>query len=191
MARGLYVGDQLPPLDTAARAAVNTFTAAQDVYGAPQKILPKSRQEVGLTLDLEAYGTVSTTGSPTFSVGFGIGASALSATGLVVLAQTQLAAYPVATVTLAPWHIHWQGVLRAIGPGATGGSFYGSGYADLANTVTPFSTIVTWVMPTTDALKTVGFDCTADRALNVIAQWGTSSASNSVVVQEFVAKATS
>jgi len=190
MARGLYVVDQLPPIDVASRAAVNTFTTFQDVYGAPQKIIPKSRMDVGMTLDVEAFGQVSTTGSPTFSLGVWFNGGALAAP-TTILAQTQLAAYPVATVTGAYWHLHWMGVLRAIGTGAAGGTWHGHGYADIANTVTPFSTQVTWIMPTTLALRTVTCDVTADRAIGVGAAWGTSSASNTITVDELYVKAMS
>lgn len=196
MARGLYVIAQLPPIDTVTRGPFNTFTTFADVYGAPQKILPKSVMEPGLSLELEAYGEVSTTGSPTFSLGFYInGGASTGPTTLVapttIIAQTQLAAYPVATVTSAPWHAHWQGVLRSVAAGAAGvatATWHGSGYADLGNTVTPFSTMVTWCMPTTLALRTFTADATTDQEVGVGAQWGTSSASNSISVTEFFVK---
>jgi hypothetical protein len=190
MARGLYVVDQIGPIDVTSRAAVNTFTAFQDVYGAPQKIIPKSRLDVGLTLDVEAFGEVSTTGSPTFSLGLWFNGAALVAP-TTILAQTQLAAYPVATVTGAPWRLRWQGTLRLIGTGAAGGTWLGQGFADIGNTVTPFSTMLTWVMPTTKALRTVTCDVTADRAIGIGAAWGTSSASNTITVDEFTVKCTS
>ena len=96
MARGLYVVDQLPPIDTADRAAVNTFTTFQDIYGAPQKIIPKSRMDVGLSIDLEAWVDWSTTLTPTMSCGFWFNGAALAAP-TTILCQTQLAAAPVAT----------------------------------------------------------------------------------------------
>jgi hypothetical protein len=190
MARGLYVVDQLGPIDVTSRAAVNTFTTFQDIYGSPQKIIPKSRMDAGLQLDVEAFGEVSTTGSPTFSLGVWFNGAALAAP-TTILGQTQLAAYPVATVTGAPWHLHWMGTLRLIGTGAAGGTWQGSGYVDLGNTVTPFSTTVSWVLPTTKALRTVTCDVTADRAIGIGAAWGTSSASNTVTVDTLFVKAQS
>jgi len=188
MARGLYVVDQLPPIDTADRAAVNTFTTFQDIYGAPQKIIPKSRMDVGLTLDLEAWVDWSTTGTPTMSCGFWFNAAPLAPNPATILCQTQLAAAPVATVTGGSVHMHAMATLRAIGTGAAGGSWDTEGYADITNTVTPFSTTVTWVMPTTRALRTATCDVTADRAIGVGWAWGTSAAANSVFVKEFYAK---
>jgi hypothetical protein len=187
MARGLYVVDQLPPLDYSARAAVNTFTTFQDVYGAPQKIIPKSRLEEGLCLELFAHGEYSTTGTPTASVGFWFNGAALAAP-TSILGQTQLAAPGGTTVTSGHWEAYWYGVLRAIGTGASGGSWKGRGWARLASSTTPFNTDVNWPMPTTLALSTIACDVTADRAVGVGWQWGTSSSSNTVTVDAFMAK---
>jgi hypothetical protein len=192
MARGLYVVDQLGPIEIADRPTLTTFTTFADICGGPQKILPKSRMDAGLTLDLEAWVDWSTTGTPTISMGFywGVGASVqgtMNSTG-TILAQTQLAAAPVATTTGGTAHMHWMGTLRAIGPGATGGTIHGNGYADLTNTVSPFSTTATWVMPTTKALRTVTLDTTADKSLAVGWAFGTSNAANAVIVTDFYAK---
>jgi hypothetical protein len=95
MARGLYVIDQLGPIELADRPAFNTFTTFADVYGAPQKILPRSICDAGLTLDLEAWVSWSQR-TPTISARFYINGnpSGSSATTLVapttILCQTQL-----------------------------------------------------------------------------------------------------
>lgn len=185
MARGLYVTDMLGPVDTVARPAVNTFTAFQDVYGAPQKILPKIRMEVGLVIELWAGGTFGTTGTPTASGGFWINGAALAAP-TSILGQSQLAVTGGTTQASAPWNAYLRAVLRANGTGASGGSFRViAGFFKIATTTTPFNTLAEWNVPTTDALRTVTFDCTADRAVGVGWQWGTSSASNTVTVDEF------
>jgi hypothetical protein len=193
MARGLYVVDQLPPIDTVSRAAFNTFTSFADIYGAPQKIIPKSRQDVGLTLELFAHGEFSLVTSATASVGFYFnGAASTAPTTLVaptsILGQTQLLTPGAATETSAPWMAYWWGVLTAVGAGASGGSWKGRGYALLGATATPFLTATPWLIPTTQALTTVTCDVTADRAVGVGWQWGTSSASNTVKVDGFFAK---
>src|SRR6266496_5201050 len=114
MARGLYVVDQIPPIDVVSRSAFTTFTTFQDVYGAPQKIIPKSRLDVGLTMELEAFGEYSTTGTPTLSIGFYFngGASTAPTTPVVpttILAQTQLAAPGGTGAAAWFWHAHWMG----------------------------------------------------------------------------------
>jgi hypothetical protein len=193
MARGLYVVDQLPPIDVTSRAAFTTFTTFADIYGTPQKILPKSRMDVGLTLELYAAGEFSTTGTPTMSAGFYFnGAPSTAPTTLVaptsILGQTQLAVSGGTTQVSAPWQAYWRGTLRAIGTGATGGTWKGQGFARFGNTTTPFVTDVSWPIPTTLALRTVTCDVTSDQEIGPGWQWGTSAASNSVTVDEFVAR---
>lgn len=185
MARGLYVVDQLPPIDIASRAAVASFTAFQDVYGSPQKILPKSRMEPGLVVELFAAGTYGTTGTPTASLGFWFNGSALVAPA-TILGQSQLAAAGGTTVTAGPWSTYLRAVLRSIGTGAAGGSWrVMDGWAKIASSTSPFNTKAEWNVPVTDALRTVTCDVTADRAVGPGWQWGASSASNTVTVDEF------
>jgi hypothetical protein len=193
-ARGLYVCDMLPPVYTVSRAAFNTFTSFADVCGAPQTMLPKSRMEVGLILELWAAGKYSSTGTPTASGGFYFnGGASTAATTLVapttILGQSQLAATGGTTVTAGPFHAYLRAVLRANAAGASGGSWYVSaGFFKVASSTTPFNTLVEWNVPVTDALRTVTCDVTADRAVGFGWQWGTSSSSNAVTVDEFEAR---
>lgn len=185
MARGLYVLDSLPPMEVASRPAVATFTAFQDIYGSPQKILPKSRMEPGLIIELYGSGTYGTTGTPTLSVGFWFNGSALAAP-TTILGQSQLAAAGGTGVAAGPWSSYLRAQLRAIGTGASGGSWrILDGWAKIASSVTPFNTKAEWNVPVTDALRTVTCDVTADRAVGPGWQWGTSSASNTVTVDAF------
>jgi hypothetical protein len=191
MARGLYVADAIGPVDVTSRPAFNTFTTFADVMGNPQRVLPKMRMEVGLIMELWAGGLFGTTGTPTCSVGFYInGAPSTAPTTLVapttILAQTQLAVTGGTTQVTAPWSAYMKAQLRATGAGAAGGSWrIIDGWAKIASTTTPFNVKVEWNMPVTEALRTVTFDCTADRAVGVGWAWGTSSASNTVTVDEF------
>ncbi len=190
MARGLYVVNQLPPIDVVSRPAVASFAAAQDIYGAPQKMLPKALMDVGLTLELAAHGEFSLVSSATASCGFGIGCAPLAAptTGQAILAQSQLLTPGAATITSGHWQAYYMGKLKTIGTGTAGGTFKGRGWVRLASSATPFNTDVNWPIPVTLLLATVTFDCTADRPLNVIWQWGTSAAGNTVTVDDFIAK---
>lgn len=183
MARGLYVVDQLPPIDVANRPAVASFTTFQDIYGAPQKILPKSRMDVGISLDLEAWGEYSSLTGAAFSLGFWFNGAALAAP-TTILAQTSV--FTTGTTPAAwAWHLHWMGTLQAIGTGAAGGTWQGQGTCDLASSLTAMTGTP---MPITSALRTVTCDVTADRAIGVGASWGASSASNTVTVHKFFAK---
>lgn len=186
MARGLYVVDTLPPLvGIKSRAPVASFTTFQDVLGAPQVFLPKARMDVGTIIELWAAGTYGTTATPTASVGFWFNGSALAAP-TTILGQTQLAAPGGTSVAAGPWHAYLRAVLRTNDTGSTGGTWrIMPGFGKLASSTTPFNTLVEWNMPTTDALRTVTCDITADRAVGVGWQWGTSAAQNTVTVDEF------
>lgn len=183
MARGLYVVDQLPPIDVANRPAVASFTTFQDIYGAPQKIIPKIRMDVGLQLDLEAWGEYSSLTGAAFSLGFWFNGAALAAP-TTILAQTSV--FTTGTTPAAwMWHLHWMGSLQAIGTGASGGSWQGQGSCDLGSSLTAMSGSP---FPISSALRTVACDVSADRAIGVGASWGASSASNTVTVHKFFAK---
>jgi hypothetical protein len=180
----------LPPIDVASRAAVASFTAAQDIYGSPQKIVPKARQDVGLCLELYAHGEFSLVSSATASAGFWFNGAAL-AVPTSILGQTQLLTPGAATITSGHWEAYWRGKLRTIGTGASGGTWKGRGWAILGATATPFLTATPWFIPTTLALTTVTCDVTADRAVGVLWQWGALSASNTVTVDDFEVRCSS
>src|SRR6266496_18410 len=184
MARGLYVVDQLPPIDLANRPTQSAFgTTFFDIYGAPQKIIPKSRLDAGLTLDLEAWGHYQCNTGVTLALGFWFNGAALAAP------TTTLALSSVITTgttpTLWPWHMHWMGTLTAIGTGASGGTWDGMGTLDFGTSLTAMTSSP---IPITDALRTVTCDVTTDRAVGVGATYGTSAAANQVTVKKFYVK---
>lgn len=161
-------------------AAFATFTTFQDVSPVPSILIPQQQLEVGLDLELEAWGEFSTTGTPTLSIGFWFNTAA------TVLAQSS-------TITTGsgaaswPWHAEWHGTLRVAGTGSTGGSWTGQGRLELGTALTTFATPVP--IPVTLAARTVTCDVSAARSVGVGAAWGTSSASNSIKVNRFRVRA--
>jgi hypothetical protein len=163
----------LQPLHVVDGAAFGTFTTFQDISPQPLLLIPQQSLEVGLTVDIEAWGQFSTTGTPTLSIGVWFNTVA------TVLAQSS--AITTGTTAAAwPWHIKYMGRLRAVASGATGGSWNGQGFLDLGTALTTMATTVP--MPITAAARTVSCDVTAARAIGVGAAWGTSSASNTITV---------
>lgn len=164
----------------AAGAAFTTFTALQDVSPLPLPLVYGYQLRVGQKIDLEAEGEFSTTGTPTLSLAFLYGATAGAAGSPVVWAQTGV----ITTGTTAaawPWHLHARGLVTAVG---TSGSIILQGYLDLGTSLTAASS--TWA-PVTQALRTTTIDTTANKLIGVGAAWGTSSASNSIKVNNFTA----
>lgn len=163
------------PIHAVDGAAFNTFTTFQDISPAPAIMIPVQTLEVGLELDLEAWGEYSNTGTPTLGVGFWFNTAA------TVLAQSA-SITTGSGVTSVPWRCRWRGRLRAVGSGASGGSWNGQGEYAIATSLTAWTP---GPMPQTAAARTVTCDVTAARAVGVGAVWGTSSASNTIKVNNF------
>lgn len=126
---------------------------------------------------LKASGRFSNTGTPTLRLGFyygGVAGVVLAATG------------DITTITLAanwPWRMEALMQCRTIG---TTGTVWVTGHvlmpASLTQSQAPYTI-------DTAAAAAVTVDTTAQKALTVGAKWGTSSASNTVVCDQFTALA--
>src|SRR5262245_46268471 len=166
----------LGPVHSYDGAAFPNFTAFQDISPQPLLLIPQQDMEVDLRVRLEAWGEFSTTGTPTLSIGFWFNTAA------TVLAQYTAVATGSAAASW-PWVAYYLGTLRVAGPGSTGGTWNGQGYVDVGASLTSFA--ARQPIPSTLALRTVTADVTAARAVGVGAAWGTSSASNSIKVNNF------
>lgn len=163
----------------AAGSAFNTFTSYQDISPTPLAVVYGYQLEVGQKLELEAEGEFSTTGTPTLQIGFIYGATAGAAGGT---AFAQSAAITTGTGAAAwPWHLRVQCIITAVG---SSGSMIAQGILDLGTSLTALSSSPA---PVTQAARTVTIDTTANKLLGVGAAWGTSSASNSIKVNNFSA----
>lgn len=175
----------LDPFPIARGSAFNTFTTAKDVSPTPLPVIFGNELRVGSKIELEAWGEFSTTGTPTFRLGFAYGitsAGGLLSTG-VELCGTALTATGSGAAAWM-WHMHYGGIITATD---TSGAIYGSGILDLASSLTAVSA---FAMPVTAAARNKTIDTTVKKNLSVFAEWGTSSASNQVIVDKFTAKIT-
>lgn len=153
-----------------AGTAYNTSVTLTDVTPAPQLILPANYLAVGSAFRVTAFGTFSNTGTPTLLLGVyygGVAGVALGATG---------ATTTTTGATNWPFRIEYTGIVRTTG---TTGTIMGQGFVDLATSLTAVTRIP---IPAT-ALATVSVDTTTAKAITIGAQWGTSSASNTLTVQ--------
>jgi hypothetical protein len=168
------IAGPLTPLHIADGAAFNTFTTFQDVSPVPQLVIPQQQMDAGLDLFLYASGEFSTTGTPTLSIGFWFnGAAGAAPTSIIA----QSAAITTGSGAASwPWEAWWRGRLRVLGSSAT---FKGLGCLLLGTSLTAYSANP---MPATAAARAVTVDTTANRAVGVGAAFGTSSASNQVIV---------
>jgi hypothetical protein len=170
----------LTPIHVVDGAAFASFTTFQDISPAPQLVIPQQWMEVGLDLDLEAWGEFSNTGTPTLAIGFWFNGAA-GAAPTSILAQNALTT-TVTGATSWPWRARYTGTLRESATGAAGGKWNGQGELAVGGSLTAWATGFPAPIPTTLALRTVTCDVTAARAVGAGAAWGTSSASNTIKV---------
>jgi hypothetical protein len=160
------------PQPTAAGTALATSTTLTDITPAPQFVLPANFLQAGSALRLTAFGTFSNTATPTLLVGFYYGG----------VAGVALAATNAYTTTTAASTWTWRAeVVTTIRSTGTSGTAISSGVYQNPTSLTAFAQIP---MPAT-ALSTVTIDTTAAKAITVGAQWGTSSASNTITCHGF------
>lgn len=171
MARQYWVAP-LPPLHVASGTALASSTTLTDISTAPPVVVPANLPDLGTTVRIRACGPFSTTGTPTLLLGFylgGVAGTALAASGAITTGSGAAA---------WPWILEWEGRIRALG---TSGSIVGQGKLYLGSSLTAFALSA---IPITQALRTVTWDTTVAKSITVGAQWGTSSASNTITCDE-------
>lgn len=162
-----YWNAPLPPLNFTSGAAYNTSTTLTDVSPTPSVTLPANTLEEGMIVRLRAYGFFSNTGTPTLLLGFyygGVAGVALAATSAVTTTTG---------ATNWPFDMEYVGRVRSKG---SSGTIMGKGHCEFPTSLTA---IAPRPIPET-ALATVTIDTTVAKILTVGAQWGTSSASNTL-----------
>lgn len=146
----------------------NTFTSALDITSSttqPPFVIPANFLQRGTTIKTTAFGSFSTTGTPTLILGTYFGTTALA----VNVALT--AASGAATL---PWRLETTTVIRADG---TSGAAITQGFLDYGTTLTATTRIPVPGI----ALATVAIDTTVAASWTAKATWSASSASNIVV----------
>jgi len=175
MARQYWVSP-LPPFHPADGAAYATSVTLTDVSPLPNIVIPANFLEVGMELEIEAAGQFSNTATPTLLMGVyygGVAGAALAATSAITTTTG---------ATAWPWQLRYRGVVRAIG---SAGSINGQGRFYLGTALTAFTTRP---IPETLAARTVTIDTTVAKAITIGAQWGTSSASNTLTTNDISVK---
>lgn len=154
--------------------ALANSTTLTDISAAPQVTLPANfLNYVGSSLRLTAFGSFSTTGTPTLLLGFyygGVAGTALGTSGAVTTASGAVS---------FPWRLLMEVTVRTTG---SSGTVMTSGSLLLGTALTAFSSIP---VPNA-ALATVTVDTTTAKAITVGAQWGTASSSNTITCQDMI-----
>jgi hypothetical protein len=161
-----------------AGTSLATSVTLTDISPAPQLVLPANYLYPGQRLRMEAYGIYSTTGGPTLLLGAywgGVAQTALAATAANV-AATGAAAWP--------WQLRLN--IRVVTVGAAG-TVWCAGWVKVASTI---ALMTEYVLPSTQT-QPVSINTTTANALTVGAQWGTSSASNTITCEDLLVEALS
>ncbi len=161
------------PQYTASGSALASSTTLTDISPTPNKTVPANFLLPGMKLRLKAAGFFSNTSTPTLLLGFYVGG----------VAGTALAATSAITTTTGAtaWPFSMAVDLQVRAIGTSGTVMPMNGWLDLATSLTAFTHRP---IPET-ALATVTWDTTAAKAVTVGAQWGTSSASNTITCVDF------
>ncbi len=155
-----------------AGTAYNTSVALTDVSAAPQFSLAAYQLMPGSIIRLRATFTASNTATPTLLVGFYYGGVA----GIALAATTAITT--TTAMTNWQWQMEYTGIVRT--SGATG-TIIGSGIVRVPTSLTAWT-----IRPIPEtAMATVAIDTTIAKTITVGAQWGASSASNTLTVQQF------
>lgn len=163
------------PNPVASGTALASSTTLTDISQSPPVVLPANMLVPGSVLRFTAFGRFSTTGTPTLLLGVYYGGVA----GVALAASTAITTG--SGVANVPFRIELQTTIRAIG---SAGSAFSQGFLDLGTSVSAVSHVP---LPQT-ANAAVTIDTTTAKALTVGAQWGTSSASNTITLDHFYAE---
>lgn len=175
MARQYWVSP-VPPFHLADGTAYASSTTLTDVSPAPPIVLPANLLDPGMELEIRAHGAFSTTGTPTLLLGIYLG-------GVAGVALAASSAITTGTGAASwPFVIDYRGIVRA---GGATGSINGQGRLYLGTSLTAFTVRP---IPETLAARTVTIDTTTAKSVTVGAQWGTSSASNTLTVNDISVK---
>lgn len=148
-----------------------TLTAVSPGGAANPMWCPGNSLRAGAIVELEAWGTISTSGTtPTIVLGFYFGGTA----GVVLAASTAVTLTNQAAVAW-PWRMYYKGRVTQCG---TSGSITGIGELQLASSLTAFTARR---IPETTAAMVSTIDTTINKAVVAGATWGTSAATNILI----------
>ncbi len=161
---------------TGAGSALVSSAALTDISPAPQLVIPAGFLFVGQRLRMTAYGIYSTTSNPTLTLGGYYGG--VAGTALAVTAANNAAS----GAANYPWQFYLDIYVRSVG--ATG-TVWCSGLASVGSSLTAFTG---YALPSSQT-QPITVNTTTANALTVGAQWGTSSASNSITCEDLYIEA--
>jgi hypothetical protein len=154
-----------------AGTALASSTTLTDISPAPQLVLPANYLFLNQRLRITAYGIYSAVSTPTLLLGVyygGVAGTALAAT----------AANTAGNGVSWPWQLYLDIYVRTVG---SSGTLWCNGMVNLGTSLATFST--PYFIPSSQTMP-VTVNSTTANALTVGAQWGASSASNTITCED-------
>jgi hypothetical protein len=153
-----------------AGTALASSTTLTDISPAPQLVLPANYLYIGQRLRLTAYGIYSAVSTPTLLLGAyygGVAGTALAAT----------AANTAGNGASWPWQLYLDIYVRTVG---SSGTLWVNGLVNLGSSLTAYTG---YALPSSQT-QPITVNTTTANALTVGAQWGASSASNTITCED-------
>lgn len=132
--------------------------------------MPANTMDLGTVMEVEAFGKISTTGTPTITFSLYLAGSTWCATQAVTTGSG---------ITNVTWRLKLKIIGRTIGTGTAATAMF-------AGTLEGVNAATTLVMvPATSPAVSSGFNSTSANTLDLYATWGTSSASNTITLNGY------
>lgn len=169
-------------VNSAVGSAQNTFTSAQVIsplsaaaYVGSNFFLPSSG--IGGSLLVKAYGVLSTTSTPNFTIGVCADSTQGTYNGSGVMATSATTAMP-SSITNAPWEL--EVIITCSAVGNSGGFLADGKWTLWSTTTTPLSLRVSSSTANPNTAYTLSTE--AAYYIELFGAWGTSNSSNSITV---------
>lgn len=190
MARQGFNSMDTNDVNTAAFGAINTSAAELNMLGATQAIInqycaiPANDARSGKVYRIEMGGTYGNTGTPTMVFTPRWGSSTTPGTNISL--GPNAAWTSITGTTALPYYICFTVTIRANPPGATAGTAYGTGTAELGIPVTSSQVAATIMLGNTAATIDTTGQGAAGCGVTMNLTWSASSASNTSTCQWWV-----
>ena len=132
--------------------------------------MPANFADIGKTMTLDAYGKISTTGTPTFTFSVYLAGATFAASQAITTGSG---------ISNLTWNLHLEWTFRNIGSGTTANAMF-SGYV-----IGPAGAGLVTMIPATTPAVSSGFNSTSANAVDLYGTWSANSASNTITLNGY------
>lgn len=160
--------------ETAGAAVANTTTPTSLLPTGAVFTLPANFFDIGKQIEVEAYGKISTTGTPTITFSVYLAGATFCATQAITTGSG---------ITNLTWKMRMLITCRAIGSGTSANAMF-------TGEVLGVGSATSLVMvPASSPAVSSGFSSTVSNAVDLYATWSAASASNTITLENYTLRA--